>query len=360
MQVNQIVVSAAPGDAVTNSALEYRELLRRIGPSEVFAQHVDPALQGDVHQLSSFHHFDRGARRPTDDLIIFHGSIGAPEVFSFVMGRPERVVLVYHNVSPAAAYLEYDPAFAGLLETGRRDIARMAPKVTMALAPSAYNAFELVAMGYRDVRVTPLVVDVDKIRSITPDPKLSASLAAYEHPILLYVGQLLPHKCPELLVKMFHVLTTYIRPDIQLMLVGAARSLAYRQRFESFVRELNLPNLFLTGPVTDEALAAFYRRADVFVTASSHEGFCVPLVEAMGFDVPIVARGSGAIPETLQGAGTTLPPDAGPLLFAEAVERLLTSPCARADAVARGRERVDEFRPDDARTLFLRHLLSIA
>jgi len=359
MQVNQIVVSAAPGDAVTNSAIEYRSLLRQIGPSEIFAQHVDPALQGDVHQLSSFHHFDRGARRPTDDLIIFHGSIGAPEVFAFVMSRPERVVLVYHNVSPAPAYHEYDPAFAGLLETGRRDIARMAGKVTMALAPSAYNAIELVTMGYRDVRVTPLVVDTDRMRALTPDPVLAASLAEDDAPILLYVGQLLPHKCPELLVKMFHVLSTYLEPDARLMLVGAARSVAYRQRFEAFVRDLNLPNLFLTGPVTDEALAAFFRRADVFVTGSSHEGFCVPLIEAMAFDVPVVARACGAIPETVQDAGVVLPPDAGPLLFAEAVEELLATPKLRARLVERGRARVQDFRPDDARSAFLRHLLSV-
>jgi glycosyltransferase involved in cell wall biosynthesis len=360
MQINQIVVSAAPGDAVTNSALEYRRLLRRIGPSEIFAQHVDPALAGDVLELPWFHQLDRGSRRPADDLIIFHGSIGAPEVFSFIMGRPERLVLVYHNVSPAPMYHDYDPAFAGLLETGRRDIARLAGKVTMAMAPSAFNAFELVTMGYPDVRICPLVVDVEQLQQTTPDPEVMASLAAHEGPVLLYVGQVLPHKSPEQLVKAFHVLSTYLRPDATLLLVGASRSAAYRRRFDTFVRDLNLPGLRIVGSVTDEQLAAYFRSADVFVTASSHEGFCVPLVEAMAFGVPVVARGCAAVPETVSGAGIVVPPDAGPLLYAEAVERVLADQVLRDELVARGRKRLDDFRPDDARASFLRNVLSVA
>jgi glycosyltransferase involved in cell wall biosynthesis len=360
MQINQVVISAAPGDAVTNSALAYRDVLREIGPSEVFAQHVDPTLQGEVHQLSTFHRFDRGARRPADDMIIFHGSIGAPEVFSFLMGRPERIVLVYHNVSPAPAYHAYDPAFAGLLETGRRDIARLATNVTLALAPSAYNAFELVAMGYRDVRVSPLIVDVHRMREIEPDPITKKWLDKAEGPMLLYVGQLLPHKCPELLVKSFHVLSTYLEPDAHLTMVGASRSPAYRRRFDTFAKDLNLPNLHLVGPVDDNELAAHFERADAFVTASSHEGFCVPLLEAMAFDLPIVARACAAIPETLDGAGLLVPPDGGPLLFAEAMNEVLQKPVLRAQLVECGRERLLAFRPEDARANFVRHLLSVA
>jgi glycosyltransferase involved in cell wall biosynthesis len=360
MQINQIVVSAAPGDAVTNSALAYREVLRRIGPSEVFAQHVDPALHGDVHHLATFQQFDRGGRRPADDVIIFHGSIGAPEVFSFLMGRPERIVLVYHNVSPASAYQPYDPAFAGLLETGRRDIARMATRVEMALAPSAYNAFELVAMGYRDVRISPLIVDVHRMWATTPDPKTERWLSKIDGPVLLYVGQLLPHKRPELLLKTFHVLSTFLQPDAHLVLVGASRSPGYRLRFDTFMRDLNLRNLHVMGSVKDAELAAFLQRADAFVTASEHEGFCVPLLEAMAFDIPVVARACAAIPETLDGAGIAIPATAGPLLFAEAINEVLDSAPLRRQLVELGRKRLVEFEPDEARSTFLRHLLSVA
>ncbi len=360
MQVNQIVVSAAPGDAVTNSALEYRRLLRRTGPSEIFAQHVDPSLAGDVLELPWFHQLDRGRRRPADDLLIFHGSIGAPEVFSFIMSRPERIVLMYHNVSPAPMYQDYDPAFAGLLDSGRRDIARLAGKVTMAMAPSAYNAIELVTMGYHDVRIVPLVVDVTRLQALSPDPDVTSWLEEIEGPVLLYIGQLLPHKQPERLLQAFHVLSTYLRPDAHLVLAGANRSAAYKARFETFAKQLNLPNLHVLGPVSDEAMASLYRRADVLVTASSHEGFWVSPVEAMAFGVPVVARACGAIPETVGDAAVLLPPDAGTLVFAEAVHEVLSNVALRARLVEAGHERVTHFRPDDARAAFLRHVLSVA
>lgn len=360
MQINQVVVSAAPGDAVTNSALEFRRLLRQVGPSEVFAQHVDPGLAGDVLELPWFHRLDRGRRRPTDDLIIFHGSIGAPEVFSFLMGRPERIVLMYHNVSPASAYQAYDPAFAGLLDSGRRDIARLAGKAVMAMAPSAFNAIELVTMGYRDVRIVPLVVDVARLRSLPPAADVLQWLDPIEGPVLLYIGQLLPHKQPERLLQAFHVLSTYLRPDAHLVLAGANRSPAYKQRFETYARQLNLPNLHVLGPVSDEAMATLYRRADVLVTASSHEGFWVSPVEAMSFGVPVVARACGAIPETVGDAGLLVPADAGALLFAEAVDEVLGNDLLLNRLVDAGHRRVRDFDPDAARASFLRAVMSVA
>lgn len=359
MRVDQVVVSAAPGDAVTNSALEYRKLLREVGPSDIYAQHVDPALEGDIHRLSTFDTAERGPRT-RDDLLVFHGSIGAPEVFSFLATRPERIVLVYHNVSPAAAYEPYDVAFAGLLESGRRDIAALAGRVDLALAPSAFNAAELVAMGYRDVRLSPLVIDVHRLLALHPDPFVAETLAAEDHPVLLYVGQVLPHKSPERLVQAFHALVTYLRPGARLLLVGATRSAPYRRRLEAFVGELGLPGVELVGPVSDHELAAYLRGADVFVTASSHEGFCVPLVEAMAFGLPVVARACGAVPETLAGAGVAVPEADGPLVFTEAIEATLADDALRNGLVAQGRDRAGDFEPDAARATFLRHILSVA
>jgi glycosyltransferase involved in cell wall biosynthesis len=198
------------------------------------------------------------------------------------------------------------------------------------------------------------------MQAIAPDPETESWLAKADGPMLLYLGQLLPHKCPELLVKSFHVLSTYLEPDAHLVLVGASRSPAYRRRFDTFARDLNLPNLHIVGAVDDDELVAHFRRADAFATASSHEGFCVPLLEAMAFDIPIVARACAAIPETLDGAGLLVPADGGPLLFAEAMAEVLRSEPQRQALVARGRERLLDFQPDEARATFLRHLLSVA
>ena len=358
MAVHQVVVAAAPGDAVTNSALEFRMLLRGLGPSELFAHYIDPALEGDVHQLRAFDAI-AGARSDRD-LLLAHGSIGDPAFFDFVRTRSERLGLVYHNISPADRYDEYDAAFANLLRSGRDDIASLAGRVVLALAPSRFNADELVALGYHDVRVSPLIVDAASLRELQPDAATTAELDAIDGPVLLSVGQLLPHKAQERLVMAFHVFTTYARPDAQLLLVGASRSPAYRSRLQRYVDELGLTNVRFVGSVSDAVLAAHFRRADVYVSASEHEGFCVPLLEAMAFGVPVVARACGAVPETMEDAGICLPGDAGALVFAAAVERLIDDAALRERLIARGTQRLAAFDVDDARTTFLAHVRSVA
>ena len=356
MQIHQVVVTASPGDAITNEAMALRAALRQAGPSEIYAKYWEPELDDDVVPLARFD--ARPGADPAADVIVFHASIGEPDVHAFLMQRPERLVLRYHNISPPEAFRELDPAFAGLLEAGRRELADLAGRTTTALAVSHYNGAELDALGYTDVRVAPLAIDLDRIRAAEPDWGTDNHLRTMiEGPVLLYVGQLLPHKRPDLLIKAFHVLTTYLLPEANLILVGAGRLRRYRDTLQHMVAELNLPRAWLAGPVTDAQLAAFYRHADAFVTASEHEGFCAPLVESMAMEVPVVARSFAAIPETLAGAGLLLPPDEDPALLAEAMAEMLDNDALRAACVRRGRARVEDFDPDHARALLLKHLL---
>lgn len=359
MEIHQILVSASQGDAITASAFELQRLLRRVGPSDIYARYFDPSLIGEVLPLAAFAR-RRRSRRPTADLLIFHASIGEPDVSSFIRERPERIVLVYHNISPARNFLTYDPAFAGLLEGGRRELELLRGRVTMAIAVSDYNAAELREIGYPDVRVAPLILDVRAMLNEVPDADTANHLATQiPGPVFLFVGQLLPHKRPDLLLKAFHLLVTYARPDAQLVLVGAGRLPRYRQALQSFAQELNL-RAWIAGSVTAQQLVAFYRRADVFVTASEHEGFCVPLVEAMAFGVPAIARGHAAIPETMGGAGLLLPEDDDPALMAEAMSAVADDRSLRDELVTAGHRRLSAFEPDNARATFLSHLADIA
>lgn len=358
---HQVLVSASPGDAVTNEALALRRALRTVGDSEIFARYYDPSLAGDVLPLADYARRAPSGAASGDDLLVVHASIGEPDVAAFLAARPERLVLVYHNISPAGPFRPYDPAFADLLEDGRRDLAELAPRVTLALADSAYNAADLEGLGYADVRVSPLVVDAAALTRVEPDPATVNHLATeIDGPVLLYVGQLLPHKRPDLLVQAFHVLTTYLEPDARLVLVGPARLPGYARAIQHYVHELSLPGAWVAGPVPDAALAAFYRRADAFVTASGHEGFCVPVLEAMAFGVPVVARSCGAIPETAGEAALLLPPGEDPLLLAEAMATVLADECLRGALIERGRARLASFDPERSAATFLGHLAEVA
>lgn len=355
MEIHQIIVAASPGDAVTNAALDYQTLLQRVGPSGLFARHVDPRLDGRVFPLSVYE-----ACANPDDLLIYHVSIGEPEVVQFLLGRPERLVLVYHNITPAKYFAALDPAFAGLLASGRQELELLRDRADLALAVSAFNARELEALGYEEVRVSPLPVDTRSLHAVEPDPATLAELQALDGPMVLFVGQLLPHKRPDLLLQAYHVLTTYLLPDAHLVLLGRTRNERYRRALGTFAAEMNLHRARIPGWLTTEQVAAYYRQADAFATMSEHEGVCVPILEAMSFDLPVLARAFGAIPETMGRAGLLLPAEEDPFLIAEAFAEILTSEALRSELIRRGRERLTHFGIEIAQSALLRHLIQLA
>jgi glycosyltransferase involved in cell wall biosynthesis len=209
------------------------------------------------------------------------------------------------------------------------------------------------------VRVAKLIIDVDHLTAIEPDPQVEAELARLEGPVLLFVGQMLPHKRPDLLLKAFHVLVTYLLPEANLLLVGTNRFPLYSAALEQFRAELGLHTASFRGSISQEAWAAHFRRADAFVTASEHEGFLVPLVESFAFEKPTVARAHAAIPETMGGAGLLLPPEEDATLLAEAMAEVLTDDVLRKELVERGRDRLVEFDAERARAAMLEHLLDV-
>jgi glycosyltransferase involved in cell wall biosynthesis len=264
---------------------------------------------------------------------------------------------VYHNITPASYFEPYSAHLVVELDEGREQLSRLRDRVAVALAVSPYNARELEALGYRDVGVVPLIVDLDALPHAGLDATAERRLEATDGPVLLFVGQLLPHKRPDLLLSAFHLLCTYFVPEAVLVLVGAGRLVGYRAAVHRFARELNLTGAWFKGWVSDQELLAYYRRADVFVTASEHEGFCVPLLEAMHLDLPVVARSFAAVPETMGGAGLLLPPDDDPALLAEALHTTLTDDDVRSRLIEAGRRRVEDVRPETARAEFLATLL---
>ena len=162
--IHQILAAASPGDAITNAALEYRDVLRRVGPSEVFARHIAPSSASEVRPLSEFG--ADGSR----GLLVYHASIGEPVVSAFLLSRPEPIVLVYHNITPAKYFEGIDETFAELLVLGRYELESIRNRVVLAIAASHFNAAELEEIGYEDVRVIPPVVNPFRLARTTPDP----------------------------------------------------------------------------------------------------------------------------------------------------------------------------------------------
>lgn len=352
--VHQVLAAAAAGDAITNSALEVRDLLRQVGPSEVYARHIAPEMEHEIRRLGEF------PPRSVGDVIMYHASIGEPLVHAFLLSRREPLVLVYHNVTPARYFEHWDPKFAELLNLGRSELYDLRHRVSLAVADSTFNAVELGAMGYEDVRIIPPVIDPYRLARLTPAASTLHHLErAVSQPFVLYVGQLLPHKRPDFLVQAMHIATSYLGVEALLMFVGHLRLPTYASVVVEMIRELNLANVHVVGAVADDELAAFYTRARAVVTASEHEGFCVPLVEAMAFGNPIVARACGAVSETLGDGGLLLPPDASPALFAESLSALVDDDDVHKNLSARASRRAADFDPTDLQKALFSLLLEV-
>ena len=303
MKVNQWVPAAHRGDAIGDSARRVRAMLRGLGhTSDIYAMTIDDDLRGDVLPWP-----DAGAR--AGDVTIFHFALPSPmtEAFASLSGRR---VLQYHNITPASFFAPYDPQLFRLAALGRRELGTLVGRVDLALGDSEFNRQELEAIGFAPTGVLPIAVDTDRITKAPRRPALERILSDGLINIL-FVGRIVPNKKIEDHIRLAEMYKRYSDNYYRFIFVGRYDGIpSYYAQVRALMHEFEeLPDRFwFTGPVPDEDLAAFYRWADVYVSLSEHEGFCVPLVEAMAADVPVLAYAAGAVPETLGGAGVLFSP----------------------------------------------------
>lgn len=276
--------------------------------------------------------------------LLYQASIGSP-VFDALLARRDPKIINYHNITPARLLAPWEPAVADETALGRSQLTRLAPECELAIAVSHFNEEELREVGYRKTTVVPLLIDVTSAGA-DPDPDLTERLLGQKAAggvDLLYVGKLSPHKAPHDLVKMLFAYRRVYDPHARLHLIGSPLGETYGPALMAFIRDLGLEDAVeVAGSLPSRALEAYWRAADVYVSASDHEGFCAPLIEAMGHGVPVVAYGVAAVPETVEGAGIALP-SKEPLRFAAAVARIIEDAQLRTYLVEAGRRRIAEF-----------------
>ncbi|HEY9403054.1 MAG TPA: glycosyltransferase [Pyrinomonadaceae bacterium] len=293
--VHQLLPDIVYGDAISNQAINIRDYLRGRGyASEIFVKRREERMKGEA-QL-----FDPALVSPADALL-YHHSIGS-ELTAFAVEHERAKCLVYHNVTPAEYYAPYRPGFAWMLAEGRAHLPRLAAHFPVSVGDSAFNAAELAACGFESPGVLPIICDPSKW-NLRADPALMDSLQDGRIN-LLFVGRIAPNKKQDELLEAF---AHYRRldPHSRLVIAGEGRpSDPYYMRLVRSITARNMgDHVILTGQITDAELLAYYRTAHLYWSLSEHEGFGVPLVEAMWFDVPVVAYRSAAVPETLGEAG---------------------------------------------------------
>ena len=332
-QFNPVI---AYGDAVGNDCLELQRIFWSSGVrSDLFAAEAKPEMRALTRSWDEL-----GLITRRDGLLLVHHSIGTDTVPK-VLASPARKAIVYHNITPGHYFAGLNDYLKSFAELGREQLKELAKAAEFGIADSEYNRKELEAAGLANTAVVPALVDWEDFDR-PPDPEVARELAD-ERTSILSVGQILPHKAVHDVVAAF---AKYRESDrtAHLYLVGSnAMSGSYLDRVRGDIRRLGLDDaVTLTGSVTIEQLVAYYRGATAFLTLSEHEGFCVPLLEAMRSDLPVVANAAAAIPETL-GDGGILLENKTPETVAAQLERVVHDQALRKDLIEKGRRRVDAF-----------------
>ena len=344
MIVNQWVPAAHKGDAIGDSARRVRALLREMGhQSDLYAMTIDDELRGDVIPWT-----DAGARK--GDLTIFHFALVSPMTAEFAKLSSGRV-LQYHNVTPAHFFAGYAPEIFRLAKLGREDLQTLVGHTDIALGDSEYNRQELESLGFTNTGVFPIAVDTRRITDAPRRPALEEVLNEEGWTNFLYVGRIVPNKKIEDHIKLAEHYKRYVDEQYRFVFVGKTDATPrYYAAIRALLERYRMPQgrFIFTGPVPDEDLAAYYRTASVYVSLSEHEGFCVPLLEAMAADVPVLAYAATAVPDTLGGAGVQFAPK--DLEYAaELLGELAYNDDLRTQVIARQRVRLADFGDDRIR-----------
>jgi L-malate glycosyltransferase len=333
--IHQVLATLGYGDAIGHEVLGIRRALQGAGfESEIFVETADSRLEDltlDYRDLAAASH--------PDHILIHHFSIGS-RASRIAYALPDRMVLVYHNITPPEYFVDVHPLLVQQCFLGRRELGFYASRCDLALGDSEYNRQDLEAAGFPRTGVLPVIPDFSHLAG-PPDP-MQAGAFDDEWVNLLFVGRVIPNKRFEDLIRWFHAYKRWFNPRSRLLLVGSYGGFErYLAMLNQLVARIGAADVHFVGHVSDQELLAYYDVADVFICASEHEGFCVPLIEAFHVGLPVIAYAAAAVPATMDGGGV-LVSDKEPLGVAGLIHEVVTDRalqdrilCAQDAALAR-------------------------
>lgn len=303
MKIYQIVPSLSYGDAIGNEVIAIDKVIKECGYTTiVLSDYVDPRIniQAKIYNKNKFR-----SELSSEDIVIYHKATGShfsEDITEFKC----RKIMIYHNMTPKEFFIPYNKRVALELENGVRQLENLKGYVDYVLADSEYNKLELEEIGFKcKIDVQPLIIDFEEYEK-KPNEDIIKRYSD-EGTNIIFTGRIAPNKKQEDVIKVFYYYKNYVDKNARLFLVGSYNGTEkYYAKLKGFVNELKLKDVYFTGHIPFKDILAYYKIADVFLCMSEHEGFCVPLLESMYFDVPIVAFNSSAIPYTLGDSGVLL------------------------------------------------------
>ncbi len=346
MKILQLLTTLKHGDAIGNHVFILRDIIKEMGyETAIYAEFTGPNIKpGEA--LSA----DRLPRLSKDDIVIYHLSTGTK--LNRIFGNLEcRKIMIYHNITPGHYFVGYDSAARMICRKGRRELQALAEKVDLCLAVSGYNKAELDSMGFKcRTEVLPIIIPFEDYKRESDGER--DRLLDDNRTKILFVGRIAPNKCQEDVIRAFAEYKRNFDKDARLFLIGSSEvKSTYLGKLKEYVDLLGTEDVEFLSDLSFPALISYYKAADLFLCMSEHEGFCVPLLEAMAFDIPIIAYDAAAIPETLGGAGILLK-EKDPVFTAAVMDRVIKDKELRNRITEDQRRRLEDFRYDKIRDRF--------
>lgn len=353
MRVDQLIPAFHRGDAIGDTALHMRNFLRSRGfTSDIYCLNRDKGLESESLLFDDFPEPDR------TDVTILHFALISPLSQRF-MQLQSRKAIIYHNVTPPGFFMGFHEEMARITQLSREELTALASHVELALADSEFNRLELVEAGFRNTRVFPLFIDFTRYER--PHSRFLYDLFNDGRTNILFIGRIVPNKRIEDLIRVVFYFKKYISPLVRLIVVGKTSSLpVYYRSLIQMADEFYLKpeEICFTGHISDEEMYALYKVSDVFLSLSEHEGFGLPFIESLVFDLPIVAYDCTAVPFTLGRGGVRIK-HKRVAYVAELVHRLSTDGRLKECILEGQRDRLREYKSCDLEKTLLESLDTI-
>jgi glycosyltransferase involved in cell wall biosynthesis len=295
--IHQLVHTLSYGDAISGEALALKRTLHQLGhEGEIYAINEHPKLRGQSKHYSQF-------PAQFDGEVILHYSLGSPLNALYRNLSSAKRTVIHHNLTPPRWFDGVNPRVASDIRAGISEFPEILKLSDRRLADSDFNAEEVRAHGL-DCSVLRLPFDATRWELLT-NPGIEQLLRNDDSLHILHVGRIAPNKCVEDIIKSFYFLNRHIEKKSRLWLVGIdIDTELYSFSLKRLAAVLGLEEVVhFVGCMDDSEVKSLYLNSSAYLCMSEHEGFCLPLVEAMHFGLPVIAYGATAIPETVATGG---------------------------------------------------------
>lgn len=352
MKIYQILPSLSYGDAIGNEVIAIDKVINELGYTKmVLSDYVDSKIniQAKIYNRDKFY-----SELSSEDIVIYHKAIGSHFSDEFKEYKCKKI-MIYHNMTPKGFFLPYNKRTASKLENGIKQLESLKGYVDYILADSEFNKLELEEMGFKcKIDVQPLIIDFEEYEK-EPNEDIIKRYSA-QGTNIIFTGRIAPNKKQEDVIKVFYYYKNYVDNNARLFLVGSHNgNEKYCAKLKGFVKELKLNDVYFTGHIPFQDILSYYKIADVFLCMSEHEGFCVPLLESIYFDIPVVAFSSSAIPYTLGDSGVLLN-SKNYIEYSEVIRKIMNDTKYKQQIIEKQRKNLHRFKKEITAEIFKNNL----